>query len=382
LSALTLANVSKAYGATPVLEDISLEIADGEFVVFVGPSGCGKSTLLRLIAGLDDVSSGEILINGLRVNEIAPAKRGVAMVFQSYALYPHMSAYDNMAFALKLAGTPKQEIGEAVNAAARKLHIEQLLDRKPRALSGGQRQRVAIGRAIVRKPKIFLFDEPLSNLDAALRTSMRYEFARLHDELKTTMIYVTHDQIEAMTLAKRIVVLSQGRIEQVGTPMELYRDPRNVFVAGFIGSPRMNFLAGKVEEASARQARVRLATGTQVTAAVDAQGARRGDEVTLGIRPESFDPATAENALTLHVRFVEALGGVTMVYGTLAGTGTGTETEITVQLPGEAHLRAGDTTPIGAAASACHLFDASGVAFRRHHARSEAVGDPRALSSA
>ena len=244
-------NVRKSFGTAVILEDINLEIADGELVVFVGPSGCGKSTLLRLIAGLDEVSGGEISIGGKIVNEVAPARRGVAMVFQSYALYPHMTVYQNMSFGLRLAKLDVPEIDAAVRSAARKLHIEHLLDRKPKALSGGQKQRVAIGRAIVRKPNVFLFDEPLSNLDAGLRASMRYELAKLHQELKTTMIYVTHDQIEAMTLAKRIVVLSAGRIEQVGTPMALYRDPDNIFVAGFIGSPRMNFLDAKIDFDSA-----------------------------------------------------------------------------------------------------------------------------------
>ncbi len=246
MSALTLSNVGKIFGNSVILENINLEIADGELIVFVGPSGCGKSTLLRLIAGLDEVSGGEIDIGGKIVNDVAPARRGVAMVFQSYALYPHMTVYENMSFGLRLAKLQPREIDAAVRSAARKLHIDHLLDKRPRVLSGGQRQRVAIGRAIVRKPQVFLFDEPLSNLDAALRASMRYELAKLHGELKTTMIYVTHDQIEAMTLAKRIVVLSAGHIEQVGTPLELYRDPDNIFVAGFIGSPRMNFLAAEI----------------------------------------------------------------------------------------------------------------------------------------
>ncbi len=306
LSGLKLTNVRKEYGETVVLENINLDIADGELIVFVGPSGCGKSTLLRLIAGLDEVTSGEISIAGRVVNEVPPAQRGIAMVFQSYALYPHMTAYENMSFGLRLAKMEKSEIDAAVQAAARKLHIEHLLDKKPKTLSGGQRQRVAIGRAIVRKPKVFLFDEPLSNLDAALRASMRYEFAKLHAELGTTMIYVTHDQIEAMTLAKRIVVLSAGRVEQVGTPMQLYRDPDNLFVAGFIGSPRMNFFVAEIETAGPRRAVVRLASGDTITVAVDAQAARHGQKVTLGVRPEHFDLRANHNVLPLTVRFVES----------------------------------------------------------------------------
>ena len=264
MSELRLSHVRKCFGDSVILEDINLEIADGELVVFVGPSGCGKSTLLRLIAGLDEVSGGEISIGGKAVNDVAPARRGVAMVFQSYALYPHMTVYQNMSFGLRLAKLEAADIDAAVRSAARKLHIEHLLDRKPKALSGGQKQRVAIGRAIVRKPNVFLFDEPLSNLDAALRASMRYELAKLHQELKTTMIYVTHDQVEAMTLAKRIVVLSAGRIEQVGTPMDVYSDPDNVFVAGFIGSPRMNFIDAEIQSIAPRRAVVRLPSGDTI----------------------------------------------------------------------------------------------------------------------
>ncbi len=236
---LKLRGVEKAYGATRILKGIDLDVHDGEFVVFVGPSGCGKSTLLRCIAGLEEITGGELCIGGQRMNEAAPSERGIAMVFQSYALYPHLNLYDNMAFGLQLAKLPKADIDAAVRHAARILHIEHLLERKPKDLSGGQRQRVAIGRAIVRQPSVFLFDEPLSNLDTALRVEMRYEFAKLHEQLKTTMVYVTHDQVEAMTLADRIVVLSAGRVEQVGAPLELYHHPCNRFVAGFIGEGMM-----------------------------------------------------------------------------------------------------------------------------------------------
>jgi multiple sugar transport system ATP-binding protein len=361
MSELRLSNVRKCFGESVILEDINLEIADGELVVFVGPSGCGKSTLLRLIAGLDEVSAGEISIGGKVVNDVAPARRGVAMVFQSYALYPHMTVYDNMSFGLRLAKLETRDIDAAVRSAARKLHIEHLLDRKPKALSGGQKQRVAIGRAIVRKPSVFLFDEPLSNLDAALRASMRYELAKLHQELKTTMIYVTHDQVEAMTLARRIVVLSAGRIEQVGTPMELYNQPDNIFVAGFIGSPRMNFLDAEIESIAPRCAVLRLPSGDTITAAVDARSARPGKRVTLGIRPEHFDAQTKSNVLPVKVRFVECLGSVTIAYGNSASS----ETEVTVQLPGGFEVSAGETIRPGVAPHACYLFDADGHAFPR-----------------
>jgi multiple sugar transport system ATP-binding protein len=361
MSALTLSNVRKSYGSAVILEGINLEIADGELIVFVGPSGCGKSTLLRLIAGLDEVSDGEIAIGGKVVNGVPPARRGVAMVFQSYALYPHMTVRENMSFGLRLAKLPPQEIEAAVRSAASKLHIDHLLGKRPKVLSGGQRQRVAIGRAIVRKPKVFLFDEPLSNLDASLRASMRYELAKLHNELKSTMIYVTHDQIEAMTLAKRIVVLSAGRIEQVGTPMELYRNPDNMFVAGFIGSPRMNFLDAEVVSTGPGRVVVRLPSGDTITAAADTSLARPRQRVTLGIRPEHFDAGAKTNALAFEVRFVESLGSVTIAYGVLAGT----ETEVTVQLPGDVVVSPGKTIHPGVAAHACYLFDTSGRAFRR-----------------
>ncbi len=367
MSGLRLSNVRKAFGKAVILDDINLEIADGEFVVFVGPSGCGKSTLLRLIAGLEDLSGGEISIAGRVVNDVAPARRGVAMVFQSYALYPHMTVHENMSFALRLAKLDASDIDAAVRSAARKLHIEHLLDKKPRVLSGGQKQRVAIGRAIVRKPNVFLFDEPLSNLDAALRSSMRYEFAKLHAELQTTMIYVTHDQIEAMTLAGRIVVLSAGRIEQVGTPMELYRSPDNLFVAGFIGSPRMNFFDAEIEAAEPRHAVVRLRSGDIVKAAVDARTAQRGQKVTLGVRPEHFEAAARSNVVPVKVRFVESLGSVTIAYGTLAGP----ETDVSVQLPGEFRVSPGETLRFGPAPEACHLFDSDGRAFRRLSAASD-----------
>ena len=269
MAEVRLVKVQKAFESVHVLRDIDLEIRDGEFMVFVGPSGCGKSTLLRVIAGLEDITGGTLSIGGRTVNDVAPAERGIAMVFQSYALYPHMNLFDNMAFGLKLAKMSDAEIKQVVTHAAKILNIEHLLDRKPKELSGGQRQRVAIGRAIVRKPEVFLFDEPLSNLDAALRVRMRYEFAKLHEELKTTMIYVTHDQVEAMTLADRIAVLSAGRIEQVGSPLALYEHPDNIFVAGFIGSPRMNFVPADVIEASGQHALLRLQDGALIRCEVE-----------------------------------------------------------------------------------------------------------------
>ena len=344
-------------------------------MVFVGPSGCGKSTLLRLIAGLDEVSGGEISIDGKVVNDVAPARRGVAMVFQSYALYPHMTVYQNMSFGLRLAKLDARDIDAAVQSAAHKLHINHLLEKKPKVLSGGQRQRVAIGRAIVRKPNVFLFDEPLSNLDAALRASMRYELAKLHQDLKTTMIYVTHDQVEAMTLAKRIVVMSAGRIEQVGTPMELYNDPDNIFVAGFIGSPRMNFLDAEIESIAPGRAVLRLPSGDTIAAAVDARSAQPGQRVTLGIRPEHFDARAKSNVLPVKVRFVERLGSVTIAYGDAART----ETEVIVQLPGDFEVSSGETILPGAAPHACYLFDANGRAFRRVTEETPAVALPRGI---
>lgn len=356
-----LTGVSKAFGDTKILHRIDLEIRDGEFVVFVGPSGCGKSTLLRVIAGLEDITEGELSIGGKRVNEVPPAERGIAMVFQSYALYPHMDLYDNIAFGLKLAKLPKEEIDRAVHQAAKILNIDHLLSRKPKDLSGGQRQRVAIGRAIVRKPEVFLFDEPLSNLDTALRVRMRYEFAKLHEEFKTTMVYVTHDQVEAMTLADRIVVLSAGRIEQVGSPLTLYEQPENLFVAGFIGSPGMNLIDGEVLEAAAQGAIVRLGGGEVIRCAVDAASARRGDKIKLGVRPEHLRAGAVDNALQTRVTFVESLGSITYAYC----SNPGSEEMLTAAIDGRARLRDGDAMLLGVPPEWAYLFDARGQAFRR-----------------
>ena len=356
-----LSKVQKSYGDTQVLRDIDLQVRDGEFMVFVGPSGCGKSTLLRTIAGLEDITAGELRIGGQLVNDVPPAQRGIAMVFQSYALYPHMNLYDNMAFGLQLAKLPKAEIDAAVRHAARILHIEHLLERKPKDLSGGQRQRVAIGRAIVRKPQVFLFDEPLSNLDAALRVKMRYEFAKLHEELGATMIYVTHDQVEAMTLADRIVVLSAGCIEQVGTPLELYEHPDNLFVAGFIGSPRMNFMDAQVVAADAHGTQVRLADGTLIRCAVDGSRGHPGQHVTLGVRPEHFVAGGASNALRVTVSFVESLGSTTHAYAPFEGAAE----DLTIELDGRCRPHQGEELVLGVPESACYVFDESGRAWRR-----------------
>jgi multiple sugar transport system ATP-binding protein len=353
--------VQKAYGDVRILHGIDLEIRDGEFMVFVGPSGCGKSTLLRTIAGLEDITAGELRIGDRLVNDVPPAERGIAMVFQSYALYPHMNLYDNMAFGLKLAKMPKDEIDRLVMQAAKILHIEHLLQRKPKDLSGGQRQRVAIGRAIVRKPEVFLFDEPLSNLDAALRVRMRYEFAKLHEDLKTTMVYVTHDQVEAMTLADRIVVLNAGRIEQVGSPLELYEHPDNLFVAGFIGSPKMNFIEAEVVSATERVALVKLAGGAVIELQVDASRARHGDKVSLGVRPEHFELGGENNTIQATVTFVESLGGATFAYCAFPGV----EDALTCEFDGRARVKSGDSLNLRIPPEAGYLFDTEGRAFRR-----------------
>ena len=356
-----LSGVGKAYGDVKILKGIDLEIRDGEFMVFVGPSGCGKSTLLRTIAGLEDITEGTLSIGGRVVNDVPPAERGISMVFQSYALYPHMNLFDNMAFGLKLAKVPPAEIDSAVNQAAKILHIDHLLQRKPKDLSGGQRQRVAIGRAIVRKPEVFLFDEPLSNLDTALRVKMRYEFAKLHEQFKTTMVYVTHDQVEAMTLADRIVVLQAGRIEQVGAPMALYEHPCNLFVAGFIGSPGMNVIDAVVQEASATGATVQLRGGEVIRCAVDASSAKVGDAVKLGVRPEHLRAGVAHNALATTVTFVESLGSMTYAYC----SNPGLDDVITCAVEGDRAIRHGQALPLAVPVEKAYLFDAAGRAFRR-----------------
>ncbi|WP_215405081.1 sn-glycerol-3-phosphate ABC transporter ATP-binding protein UgpC [Janthinobacterium sp. JC611] len=364
---IALKNIVKLYDDKhPVIHGIDLDIRDGEFVVFVGPSGCGKSTLLRMIAGLEDITDGELHIGGKLANDIAPAERGLAMVFQSYALYPHMTVFENMAFALSLAGHKKAEVRAAVERAAEILQITPLLQRKPKDLSGGQRQRVAIGRAIVRKPQVFLFDEPLSNLDASLRVQMRVEISRLHQELKTTMIYVTHDQVEAMTLGERIVVFNGGRIEQVGSPHALYNNPGNLFVAGFLGAPKMNFIACVVVAASPGSVAVRLPGGAVLDVEAQGESVAPGDPLTLGVRAEHVclqDRETAhDNVIEASVSHVEYLGDVAIVYAGMPGV---TEM-LAVKLAAEDGLRqAGDAMRLHLPPQRCLLFDAKGQALAR-----------------
>jgi ABC-type sugar transport system ATPase subunit len=365
---VTLSDVCKSFGKVEAIRHVDLQLRDREFVVCVGPSGCGKSTLLRLIAGLEDITSGELRIDGELVNDRKPKDRGVAMVFQSYALYPHMNVYQNMAFGLELRRRSKQEIDRRVRQAAAILELTPLLARLPKELSGGQRQRVAIGRAIVREPKVFLFDEPLSNLDAALRVQMRIEIARLHDGIGATMVYVTHDQVEAMTLADRIVVLRDGRVEQVGAPLELYHRPANRFVAGFIGSPQMNFIDCAVEGADAQGVQVRLPGGQAIRVPAAADGLRGGDRVTLGIRPEHLLEGTAPSAgATLDGRclVVEQLGESHLLHA-----GLPQQRRLTVRGAGDARLRAGENVAIGVPAEHCHLFLADGRALARRPAAS------------
>jgi multiple sugar transport system ATP-binding protein len=362
VTAVELRGVTKSFGTVGVIKGVDLTIEKGEFVVFVGASGSGKSTLLRMIAGLEMVSSGDVLIEGRDVTFDEPAERGIAMVFQSYALYPHMNVYDNIAFNLRLARFDKAEIDRRVKDAARILRLGDLLGRSPSQLSGGQRQRVAIGRAIVRNPKVFLFDEPLSNLDAALRVQMRLEIERLHRELGTTMIYVTHDQVEAMTLADRIVALDNGRIQQVGPPLELYARPNNLFVAGFIGSPKMNLLPGKVLHTADGRATVGIEAHPQSRFEVSANGISAGDSVTLGVRPEAVHILGAgtpagEAALPARIESVERLGNITYAY--LDG---GTPDVITVQVIGDADLESGQDVQVGVKPASLHVFNANGGA--------------------
>ena len=359
MAAVQLSGIHKHFGDVPVLNNVDIDIADGEFMVFVGPSGCGKSTLLRTISGLEKVSEGHIRIGERDVTRTPPAKRGVAMVFQSYALYPHMTVFENIAFGLRLAKLPKDDVRKRVNEVAQTLQIQDQLDRKPWSLSGGQRQRVAIGRAIVRNPDVFRFDEPLSNLDAALRVQMRLELIRLHRRLQATMIYVTHDQIEAMTMADRIVVLNGGIVEQIGAPLELYHQPRNLFVAGFIGSPKMNLLDADVSDASDGEVTVTFGGGQEIRVPVEQSPSARA--VTLGIRPEHLlEPDSQRpSALTLNgeVMVVEQLGGETLAHVAIGGDNT-----VQVRAAGDANMVTGDHVSLGVVASQCHLFDASGMA--------------------
>ena len=362
MTGVVLKDIRKSYGQVKVLHGIDLDIAQGEFVVFVGPSGCGKSTLLRMISGLETITGGEMLIDGQVVNDVPPSRRGIAMVFQSYALYPHMTVYDNMAFGMRIAKESKEEIDRRVRAAADILQLTPYLDRLPKALSGGQRQRVAIGRAICRDPKVFLFDEPLSNLDAALRVATRIEIARLKEQMPdTTMIYVTHDQVEAMTLADRIVVLSAGRIEQVGPPLELYERPKNLFVARFIGSPAMNNMPVTVKETGAVTT-VSLVDGKSVIVPISTETGANGKSASFGVRPEDLTIATGEDYLFEgKVSIVEALGEVTLLYI----EGLSAKEPIIAKLPGIIDVKRGDTMRFSADPQKLHLFDADGQTYRR-----------------
>ena len=359
MATVELRKLSKKFGPVEAIKGVDLTIPDREFVGLLGPSGCGKSTLLRMIAGLEEATDGDILIDGQRVNDVPSDRRGLAMVFQSYALYPHMTAADNMGFALRLARvSPPQRVSK-IEIASRILRIDNLLSRKPRELSGGQRQRVAIGRAIVREPRVFLFDEPLSNLDAALRGQMRIELANLHQRLRTTMIFVTHDQVEAMTLADRVVVLNAGRIEQIGAPLELYFQPRNLFVAGFIGSPRINLLEAIVRSASAFDLQATLADGAALSIPVQPGRLREDNRVTIGVRPENF-ALSEDGPISGRVTIVERLGQETIVYVDLGSSGT-----ITARCAGDQVVRVGDQTRLSVAdPRRILLFGTDGAALR------------------
>ncbi|SDA84671.1 multiple sugar transport system ATP-binding protein [Pseudomonas sp. NFACC15-1] len=357
---LKLDNVNKQLGGARILRDVSLEISAGEFVVFVGPSGCGKSTLLRLIAGLDSICAGDLLIDGRRVNDLEPRERGVGMVFQSYALYPHMSVYDNISFGLKLAKTEKNSLRERVLKTAQILQLDKLLQRKPRELSGGQRQRVAMGRAMAREPDILLFDEPLSNLDASLRVQMRNEIARLHGRLGSTMIYVTHDQVEAMTLADKIVVLNGGRIEQVGSPRELYERPASRFVAGFLGSPRMNFLAAFLH-APGETSQVESLVLGMTSLPFDSSGLAANTQLSLGIRPEHIALKAAQGTAGIAVSGVEYLGSETYVH-----LDTGQDAPMVCRCEVNAGWRVDDRVELQLDIDNLHVFDTHGAALKRH----------------
>ena len=368
MATIELNNIKKSFGPVDVIRGVTFDIKDKEFVVFVGPSGCGKSTLLRLVAGLEDITAGDMLFDGKKVNHLPPKERGVAMVFQSYALYPHMTVYENMAFGLQLAKESGETIDSKVRKAAEILELTPLLDRLPKEMSGGQRQRVAIGRAIVRDPKVFLFDEPLSNLDAALRVQMRIEIAKLHEDMGATMIYVTHDQVEAMTLADKIVVLQAGVVEQVGGPLELYHHPANKFVAGFIGSPQMNFLESTVKAASSASVSVEIPGGKVLDIPCDGTGVSAGDTVTFGIRPEHMAHGGPDPRITGKVEVVEQLGESHFIYvrlpnGQLITVRNGGDAKVATHAPIEVNFDVTDG----------HIFRKDGLALKRLVAASEAA---------
>lgn len=359
MSSILLSNVVKRFGNVQTIHDVNLSIDEGEFVVFVGPSGCGKSTLLRMIAGLEDISGGDISIAGNIVNDTPPSERGVAMVFQSYALYPHMTVAENMGYSLKVNKVPKEEREKKVQLVSKALQLESLLDRKPAQLSGGQRQRVAIGRAIVRDPKVFLFDEPLSNLDAELRVDMRLHIAKLHQELKSTMVYVTHDQVEAMTLADKIVVLRDGQVEQVGSPMDLYHRPKNKFVAGFIGSPKMNFLPCTVVAQDDISLTVKLALGQQLTLPIATARLPHGAELTLGVRPEHLSTEPDAAQLDFQCEVVERLGGMTYVFGQCGGVD-----DFKYLLHGDTQTKPREAVSLYTSVTCLHIFEPDGNAIQ------------------
>lgn len=357
MSYVELNAVRKSYGETEIIHGVDLKLEKETFTVFVGPSGCGKSTLLRMIAGLEDLNSGSIHIGGERVDQLEPAERGIAMVFQNYALYPHMTVFENMSFGLRIAKQTAKQIQEKVERAADILQISEILKRRPRELSGGQRQRVAIGRAIVREPKVFLFDEPLSNLDAKLRVQMRLELTRLRHQLRATMIYVTHDQVEAMTMADQIVVLNKGRVEQAGRPLDLYHAPANKFVAGFIGSPAMNFLDAKVISASDKGIRLALKSGPEMAMLRLPANVTVGDPVSVGIRPEDVQIGIGEVTLEGHAAAVERLGNESFIYLDLPGG-----SEFAVHSGGDVAASVGSKIQIGLSSARCHVFDRNGQA--------------------
>jgi multiple sugar transport system ATP-binding protein len=359
VAGLQLKRIEKNFGIVNVIKGLDLEIEHGEFVVFVGPSGCGKSTLLRMIAGLEDITSGELFIGDQFCNDVAPRDRGIAMVFQSYALYPHMTVYDNVGFALKLAGVPQAERDQKIREAARILKMDHLLERKPAQLSGGQRQRVAIGRAIVRDPKAFLFDEPLSNLDAALRVDMRMEIAKLHQDLGATMIYVTHDQVEAMTLADKIVVLDEGVVQQVGSPLELYHAPANLFVAGFIGSPKMNMFPVEISKLEGGKVTVKSEDLAPISVAVDSEDLEIGDKLILGIRPQHLSIVAKGGAIKGQIELVEHLGNETVLNISMVDGAT-----LIVTVQGDAGVKVGQSLSLVIDLEQMHLFRPEGPALK------------------
>ena len=360
MATVSLKSIIKKFDETQVLYDINLDIVDKEFIVFVGPSGCGKTTLLRIIAGLEEATNGEIEIDGVNVSSAHPIERGISMVFQSYALYPHLNVFENIAFPLRVAKLPKLEIEKLVMRAAETLQLTDRLKFKPGQLSGGQRQRVAIGRSIVRNPKVFLFDEPLSNLDAALRGEMRVELSKLHKNLDTTMIYVTHDQVEAMTMADRIMVLSEGKLEQFGTPMDLYHRPKTKFVAGFIGHPKMNFLSASCLSIDSDGVKVELpAIGKQLLP-VEPLKVNQGEELEVGVRPEDFILSETGKGLPFKVEVLERLGGSTLVYGSLEKY-----PNFCAMLQGDANVREGELVNLDVKPASFHVFDSNGNAMKR-----------------